>query len=220
MAATTDNSQANIIAAINEVSDKAQLLVREEIELAKAEVTEKLTTLARGLAIGIAAGVFVLAGLLMLLHGTAWLAWYVLPVGNSLNYFWGFYLVAGILFIIGGIAGFLAARWLRSVQSPAPEMAIEEAKLITRDREVLRPGDHDLAMPTRTPEEIRRSIESNRAELALSLGRLRGEVAEVTDWRKQIAKHRKQVVIGAAVAGFVIGGGIAALGGVMRRRRR
>ena len=75
-------------------------------------------------------------------------------------------------------------------------------------------------MPTRTPEEIRRSIESNRAELALSLGRLRGEVAEVTDWRKQIQRHRKQVIIGAAVAGFVIGGGIAALGGIMRRRRR
>jgi hypothetical protein len=48
---------------------------------------------------------------------------------------------------------------------------------------------------------------------------LRGEVAEVTDWRKQIARHRKQVIIGAAVAGFVIGGGIAALGGIMRRRR-
>jgi hypothetical protein len=74
-------------------------------------------------------------------------------------------------------------------------------------------------MPTRTPEEIRRSIESNRAELALSLGRLRGEVAEVTDWRKQITRHRKQVVIGAAVAGFVIGGGIAAVGGLLRRRR-
>jgi hypothetical protein len=75
-------------------------------------------------------------------------------------------------------------------------------------------------MATRTPEEIRRSIESNRAELALSLSRLRGEVAEVTDWRKQIVRHRKQVVIGAAVAGFVIGGGIAAVGGILRRRRR
>jgi len=143
LAATPDNSQANIIAAINEVSDKAQILVREEIELAKAEVTEKLTTLARGLAIGIAAGVFVLAGLLMLLHGTAWLAWYVLPVGNSLNYFWGFYLVAGILFIVGGIAGFLAARWLRSVQSPAPEMAIEEAKLI---RETVKSSDPETTI--------------------------------------------------------------------------
>ena len=71
----------------------------------------------------------------------------------------------------------------------------------------------------RTPEEIRRSIEANRAELALSLDRLRGEVAEVTDWRKQLQRHRKQIIVGAAVAGFVIGGGIAATGGLFRRRR-
>ncbi|MBI5105970.1 MAG: DUF3618 domain-containing protein [Solirubrobacterales bacterium] len=71
----------------------------------------------------------------------------------------------------------------------------------------------------RSPEEIRRSIEQNRAELAHSLERLRGEVAEVTDWRKQIRDHQKQVLIGAAVAGFVLGGGIAAVGGIFRRRR-
>ena len=56
-------------------------------------------------------------------------------------------------------------------------------------------------------------------ELAHSLTRLRGEVAEVTDWRKQITEHRKQVLVGAAVAGFVLGGGIAAVGGLFRRRR-
>jgi hypothetical protein len=75
-------------------------------------------------------------------------------------------------------------------------------------------------MPQRIAEEIRRSIESNRAELAVSLERLRGEVAEVTDWRKQIARHQRTVLIGAAVAGFMIGGGFAALGGLRRRRRR
>jgi len=74
-------------------------------------------------------------------------------------------------------------------------------------------------MPTRTPEEIRASIESNRAELAHSLTRQRGEMAEMTDWRKQIAQHQKQLLIGAAVAGFVIGGGVAAVGGLFRRRR-
>jgi hypothetical protein len=72
---------------------------------------------------------------------------------------------------------------------------------------------------TRSPEEIRASIEANRAQLAHSLERLRGEVAEVADWRKQIATHQKQVFVGAAVAGFVIGGGIAAIGGLFRRRR-
>ena len=63
----------------------------------------------------------------------------------------------------------------------------------------------------RTPEDIRRSIEANRADLGLAVERLRAEVTEVTDWRKQINRNRKQVLIGAAVAGFVIGGGIAAL---------
>ena len=71
----------------------------------------------------------------------------------------------------------------------------------------------------RTPEEIRVSIERNRADLAHSLDRLRGEVAEITDWRKQIQRHQKQVLIGAAVAGFVIGGGIAGMTGLFRRKR-
>ena len=74
-------------------------------------------------------------------------------------------------------------------------------------------------MAARTPEEIRASIEHNREELGTSIERLRGEVAVLTDWRGQLVKHQKQVVIGAAVAGFVIGGGIAAFGGLFRRRR-
>jgi hypothetical protein len=74
-------------------------------------------------------------------------------------------------------------------------------------------------MATRTPEEIRASIEANRKELGTSIERLRGEVAVLTDWRGQLVKHQKQAVIGAAVAGFVIGGGIAAFGGLFRRRR-
>jgi Protein of unknown function (DUF3618) len=74
-------------------------------------------------------------------------------------------------------------------------------------------------MPARTPEEIRASIEANRKELGTSVERLRNEVAVLTDWRGQLARHQKPVVIGAAVAGFIIGGGIAAVGGLFRRRR-
>ncbi|MHB1469569.1 MAG: DUF3618 domain-containing protein [Solirubrobacteraceae bacterium] len=74
-------------------------------------------------------------------------------------------------------------------------------------------------MPSRSPAEIRSSIESNRAELATSLEKLRGEIAVVTDWRGQIERHRKEVMIGAAVAGFVIGGGLAAILGGKKRRR-
>ncbi len=69
----------------------------------------------------------------------------------------------------------------------------------------------------RTPEQIRASIEANRRELAGSLDRLRGEVAEITDWRKQILQHRTQVLAGAAVAGFLIGGGIAGITGLFKR---
>ena len=73
---------------------------------------------------------------------------------------------------------------------------------------------------TRTPEEIRRSIAANRAELGLAVEKLRGEVAEAADWRKHLRNNQKQVMIGAAVAGFVLGGGIAAMTGLLTGRRR
>ena len=73
-------------------------------------------------------------------------------------------------------------------------------------------------MASRTPEQIRASIEDNRVQLAHSLERLRTEVSEVTDWRKQIVTHQKQVLIGAAAAGFILGGGIAGIVGLFRRR--
>ncbi len=70
----------------------------------------------------------------------------------------------------------------------------------------------------RTPEQIRASIAENQAGLANSLTQLRGEVVAVADWRRQINTHRTQVIAGAAIAGFVIGGGIAAIFGRSRRR--
>jgi hypothetical protein len=66
-------------------------------------------------------------------------------------------------------------------------------------------------MADRSPAEIRASIEANRAELAVAVDRLRGEVARLTDWRSQIQRHRKQVLIGAAITGFVIGGALTGL---------
>ena len=73
-------------------------------------------------------------------------------------------------------------------------------------------------MPQRSSQEIRSSLESNRVELERSLNRLRGELVEAADWRKHLERNKKQVLIGAAVAGFVIGGGIAGLSGLFRRR--
>ena len=73
-------------------------------------------------------------------------------------------------------------------------------------------------MAQRSPQELRASIEANRMELERSLGNLRAEITEAADWRKHLQRHKREVVIGAAVAGFVIGGGIAGFTGLFRRR--
>ena len=65
-------------------------------------------------------------------------------------------------------------------------------------------------MAGRSPEQIRASVENTRQELEYSLNDLQAKVTEITDWKSQLAAHRKEVLIGAAVAGFLIGGGIAA----------
>jgi uncharacterized membrane-anchored protein len=71
---------------------------------------------------------------------------------------------------------------------------------------------------TRTPEEIRRSIEANRAQLGLAVERLRTELTRAMDWRAHLQRHRREVLIGAAVAGVVLGGGIAAFTGLLTGR--
>jgi hypothetical protein len=77
-------------------------------------------------------------------------------------------------------------------------------------------------MPSRTPEEIRGSMERNRRELGTAVEHLRVEVVRLTDWRSQLTRYEPQVLIGAGVAGFVLGGGLAAIGALTfgRRRRR
>ena len=78
-------------------------------------------------------------------------------------------------------------------------------------------------MATRSPEEIRASIEHNREQLGHSLEKLRVEVGHLMDWRAQMRQHQREVLIGAGVAVFVLGGGIAALGALAfggRRRRQ
>jgi len=118
-----------IVQAIQEVSEKAQLLVREEIELAKAEVTEKVTKLGKGAAVAAAAGGFVLAALVMILFGLAELAYWAIPFPDN-QPFWGYFTVAAILLLLAALAGYIAFRALKAGSPPAPNMAIAEAKLI------------------------------------------------------------------------------------------
>jgi uncharacterized membrane protein YqjE len=115
--------------ALTEVTERMTLIIREEIELAKAEVSEKVSSLIKGAVVGAAAGIFAVFGLIYLLHGFAWLAWFALPVGDN-QVFWGFFIVAVVLFGLGGLAGYLAAKALKRGSPPVPEMAIDEAKRV------------------------------------------------------------------------------------------
>jgi uncharacterized membrane protein YqjE len=124
-----DQTTSDLAQAVQEVTEKAQLLVREEIALAKAEMTEKAKGLVRGAVVGIAAGIFAVAGLIYLLHAIAWLLYRVIS-DDGRSVWIGYIIVAAALFILGGLAGFLAARFFRKGTPPKPAMAIEEAQLI------------------------------------------------------------------------------------------
>jgi hypothetical protein len=75
-----------------------------------------------------------------------------------------------------------------------------------------------MAAQSRSPEQIRTSIEETRRELAFSVNDLRSKVNELTNWRRQLAENRDKALIGAAVAGFLIGGGVAATFSLIRGR--
>ena len=69
--------------------------------------------------------------------------------------------------------------------------------------------------PGRTAAEIRRDIDVQRQDFGRSVEVLRNKVTELTDWRRQVNEHKSELVIGAAVVGFAVGGFLA-----LRRRRR
>jgi uncharacterized membrane protein YqjE len=108
-----------------EVSDRASVLIREEIELAKTEVTEKVNRLLRGSVVGLVAGIFLLLALFLGMHGIAWLL-----NDEVFNNAWaGFFVEAAVFVVIAAGAGFYAYRAFKR-GPPVPEMAIEEAKEI------------------------------------------------------------------------------------------
>jgi uncharacterized membrane protein YqjE len=132
--------------AVQDISEKASLLIREEIELAKTEMTEKVTSLVKGAVVGIVAGVFAVFALVYLLHSLSWGVW--AAMSDDANYLWvGYLIVGGLLLLLGGLAGFLAARFLKGGSPPTPVMAIEEGKLIKETVQTSRPAQpHDSAV--------------------------------------------------------------------------
>ena len=123
----TPGSERSVGELVVEVSEKTSTLVREEIELAKAEIREKVSQLIRGSVVGIVAGVFFFLALILAMHGVAWLL-------NDLFFeddVWlGFLVEAAGFVLIGAILGLLAYRALQKGAPPTPDMAIEEAKEI------------------------------------------------------------------------------------------
>jgi uncharacterized membrane protein YqjE len=117
-----DKGLGDIVA---DVSEKASLLVRQEIELAKAEVTDKVSKLAKGAGVGAAAGVFLIFGVTMLFHT---LAWFLFDIFNFSAIWIGFAIVTAVLFVSAALAGWFAARLFKKGAPPTPDLAIEEAK--------------------------------------------------------------------------------------------
>ena len=134
----TDQETSELGKAIQEISEKASLLVREEIALAK------------GAAVGAAAGVFVLAGLIYFLHFIALLIADVLGV----NPWVGYLILSGALFLLGGLAGFLAARFFKKGSPPTPQMAIEEAQLIKQTLTAPHPATPSTAVAPPAPSQV------------------------------------------------------------------
>jgi uncharacterized membrane protein YqjE len=109
-----------------DVTEGVSGLVREEIQLAKAEVSEKAGKLARGAAVGISAGVFAFLALILVMEGIAWLLNEEVFDGKT----WpGFFIEAAVFLLIAALAALIAYKAVKAGSPPVPEQAIEEAKL-------------------------------------------------------------------------------------------
>jgi uncharacterized membrane protein YqjE len=128
---STNGADKSLGDVVSEVTEKASLLMREEIELAKAEVSEKVTKLGKGAGALAAAGVLAVFALIYLFHA---LAWFFNDAFDWTTVWPGYLLTFGVIIALGAIAGFLGYRWLKGGSPPTPELAIEEAK---RTREML-----------------------------------------------------------------------------------
>ena len=134
-----EHSTSELGRAVQEVSERASLLIREEIELAKAEMTEKVTKLLKGAVVGIVAGIFAVGALIYLLHALSWGIFAL--VSDDINFVWvGYLITGGTVLLLGGLAAFLALRFFKSGSPPTPVMAIEEAQLIKQTVQTSRPA--------------------------------------------------------------------------------
>lgn len=146
----SDHSTSELGRAVQEVTEKAQLLVREEIELAKAEVSQKVNKLIKGAIVGAVAAVFLLGALVFLLHAAAWGIWSLLSADGGMIWI-GFAILALLLILLGAVAALIALRLVKRGSPPTPQMAIEEAQLIKQTVSSSRPATLSAGTPGAVP---------------------------------------------------------------------
>lgn len=147
------SADKNLGEIVAEVSEKASLLVRQEVELAKAEVTDKVTKLGKGAAVGAAAAVFLIFGITMFFHFSAWI---INDLFDWSSVWPGFLIVTIFLFLLAAIAGFLAYRFFKKGSPPVPEMAIEEARLTRAQFETQKIERDQVSRSLEKGEELKR----------------------------------------------------------------
>jgi H+/Cl- antiporter ClcA len=126
------SADKNLGEIVAELSEKTSLLVRQEVELAKVEVTDKVTKLGKGAGIAAAAGVFLVFAVTMFFH---FFAWFLNDLFDWNSVWPGFGITALLLFLLAAIAGFIAYRLFQKGAPPTPDMAIEQAKLTRAELE-------------------------------------------------------------------------------------
>jgi H+/Cl- antiporter ClcA len=138
------SDERSVAELVFDVSERASSLVREEIELAKAEVSEKVGKILRGSVVGIAAGTFAFLALILIMHGVAWLLAEEVFDGNVWS---GFFVEAALFLFVAALAGLIAYRSVQAGAPPVPEQAIEEAKQIKSTLE----GQPEIPTPGEEP---------------------------------------------------------------------
>jgi len=143
----TDPQISELGQAVQDVTEKMQLLVREEIALAQAEMTAKVQKLIRGIVAGAIAAIFAFFGLIYALHALSWGLWDL--IGGGQGPWLGFLITTLLLFLLGAVGALLAFRFIKKATPAKPELAIEEAQLIRETVAGSQPDHPGTAVPER-----------------------------------------------------------------------